>query len=132
MGELRVIDSEIRSVKNTSGASLPEGKIIIVNAAPTVEDEVMVASAATDAFYGVVKDAAIADGEWGVAQIRGRAKVLAGGAVAVGARVTSDANGDGVTAVAGNGVLGIAATVGVDDALFEVELAGPGGCTMPT
>jgi hypothetical protein len=129
--ELRVIDPETRSVKNTSAGVLAEGQIVIAKASPTVVDEADIASAATDAFLGVVKDADIAVGEYGLIQIRGRAKVLAGGAVAVGARVTADASGDGVTASAGNAVLGIAMTVGVDTELFEVELAGPGGCEMP-
>lgn len=130
--ELRVIDPEVRSVKNTSAGVLSEGKIVIVKASPSVVDEADIASSATDAFLGVVKDGDIAVDDYGHAQIRGRAKVLAGGAIAVGARVTADASGDAVTAAAGNAVLGIAMTVGVDTEFFEVELAGPGGATMPT
>ena len=54
------------------------------------------------------------------------------GTIAVGARVTSDANGKGVAAAAGNTFHGVAVTAGADGEFFEIELNGPGGAQMPT
>lgn len=55
---------------------------------------------------------AIAKGE----KVRG----FAGGTVAIGARVASDAAGKFVTAAAGDYVLGVASTAGVADVMMEV------------
>jgi hypothetical protein len=123
---------EHRSVVNASGSEIAEGKIVKLAANPTVPLEVDLASAVTDALYGVVVNAAIPNGEPGDAAIRGIVPVLAGGAVAAGDRVTTDANGDGVTATEGDVILGVAGTVGVDGALFEVELTGPGNDSLST
>lgn len=124
MAELRTYrpDGSIKSGKNTSGGSLAEGSIIIKKASPTVSDEIDAAGAATDAMIGVVADAAIADGSWGKYQCGGLAKALAGGTIAVGDRVTSDASGHCIAASAGNAVIGVANTAGTAAALFELDL----------
>lgn len=49
----------------------------------------------------------------------GVVKAYAGGVVAVGARVASDANGKVVTAASGDYVLGVAKTAGAANALIE-------------
>jgi hypothetical protein len=130
---LRTIVSpdDLRDIKNTSGATLRKGTFVKVKTSPTVEDEAAPCSAGTDPIYGVVYGRDIPDGDYGTAQIGGKAAVFAGGSVAVGANVTSDASGDGVTAVAGNVIAGIAMTTGVDGAFFEVELRLPGS-RVPT
>jgi len=131
-GEPRVqVDpNDIRSGKNTSGSEMAQGVIVKLKASPTVDDEVDLEATNTGVIYGVTMQV-IADGEWGNIQIRGRAKVLAGGTIAVGARVMPTTGGKSLTATAGNSVLGQAVTAGSSDAIHEVELAGPGGCEMP-
>ena len=120
----------IRSGKNTSGSEIAKGTIVKLAATPTVRDEIEPAGAVTDAFYGVAMED-IPDDGWGNVQVNGKAIVLGGDDVAVGARVTSTAAGKGDEAAAGNAVLGIAVTAGADGELFEVELTGPGGTEMP-
>lgn len=132
MSEPRVIAAahDIRAAKNTSGADMAKGVFVKLKASPTVDDEVDLEATNTGAIYGVTMEA-IADGEFGNIQIRGRALVLAGGAIAVGARVMPTTGGKSLTATAGNSVGGLAVTAGASDELHEVELAGPGGCEMP-
>jgi hypothetical protein len=122
---------DVRACKNTSGASLPVGTLVKIKASPTVPYEVEAATGANDPIYGVVKDAAIANGSIGDVQIRGIAQVLGSAAIAIGARVAATTAGKGVTASAGNAFCGIALTVGASGTLFEVELYGPGGAEMP-
>lgn len=131
MGQLRTYRPQgLKSCRNAASAALREGQLIIQKASPTYDDEVDAASAATDAIIGVVADGAIAVGAMGVYQNSGVALVFAGDAVAVGARVTSDAAGDGVTATAGQGWIGVAKTLGADGSLFEVDLDAK-GAEMP-
>lgn len=62
-----------------------------------------------------------------VVAVGGRSKVSAGGAVAVGDNVASDANGQAVTASTGDVILGVArsATSNADE-ILSVELTLPG------
>lgn len=121
MSNPRVIAPVIRQGKNTTSAALVKGKLVNVKASNTVDDEVEDMDA-TDTFFGVVAETSIAVGAYGDIQTEGRALVLAGGSVAVGDKVASDASGDGVTASAGTTVVGTAMTAGTDGELFEVEL----------
>jgi hypothetical protein len=121
-----VYEPVYRPCKNASGSTIAIGKIVKISASPTVNLEVEVVSAVTDALYGICANAAIADGEMGDVQIGGIALVMAGDTVAVGARVTTDASADGVTATDGDSILGVAVTAGTDGELFAVELTGPG------
>lgn len=132
MAEPRVMvgASEIRSVYNGTGGTLSKGTIVMLNSSG-VQDEIVAATAVTDAFLGVLMED-IATLSWGNCQIRGRALVLALGAVAKNARVTWGTGAKGTTASAGNGVLGVAASAASGaDVLFECELSGPGGLEMP-
>jgi hypothetical protein len=118
-----VPEDGLRNVKNTSGGTLRKGTFVKLYASASVEDEVAPCSAATDFIYGVVYGHDIADGAYGTVQIRGKAAVFGGDVVAIGAQVTSDANGDGVaTTTAEDQVAGVAVTAGADGAYFEVEL----------
>lgn len=85
--------------------------------------EVVVAAAATDKFIGVVV-ADVGAGEMADVRLRsaqGTVKVRAGGNVAVGDYVTSDADGEAVaTTTVGQEILGLALEAGVDNDLIEV------------
>lgn len=126
-----VPDKGIRSGKNTSGSPILKGRIVKLKASPGVDDEVIPAAAASDAFYGVTTHD-IADGEWGDIQVEGRAVVVAGAAIAVEARVTFGTGAKGAAASTGDSVLGIAVTEATTDGdEIEVDLSGPGGAAMP-
>jgi hypothetical protein len=123
----REIAPEPRSGLNNTGSDIAKGTILTWG---TTQEEIAPASAATDPFAGVAGED-IADGEWGRVVARGTALVIFAAAQTIGARVTSDANGNAVAAVAGNAVLGIAREAGAAATLAEVELSGPGGLRMP-
>lgn len=130
MAEPRVIvgPDQVRSGYNGSGSDIPKGTIVALDL--TVDHQIAVEATATGVYYGVTMEA-IADGEWGNVQIRGKALVLASTTVTAGVRVTATTAGTTVAASAGNAVLGIAVTAGTAAALHEVELCGPGGLEMP-
>jgi hypothetical protein len=71
---------------------------------------------------GVQQDKPTALGQPSMVRISGVTKALAGGTVAIGARVTSDATGRLITATTGNQVLGIALTAAVVGDIFTVLL----------
>lgn len=125
-----VNDRDIRSGKNTSGSDMAKGVIVKLKATPTVPDEIDLEATNTGAILGVTMEA-ITNGSWGNVQIRGKAAVLAGGTIAVGARCMPTTGGKSLTATAGNTVLGLAVTAGASNELHEVELLGPGGAEMP-
>lgn len=129
MGQVRSIkDSEcIRSKLNNTGGTIAKGTVCKLNG---VVGEAAVMAATTDDVYGVAM-ADIADGAMGDFQIRGKALVLSGGALATpGTLLMSSATGKAAAWAAGAGtnanVLGIQETTasGADE-LIEVELAGP-------
>jgi hypothetical protein len=121
MAQLREKPEIVRSVKNTSGGTLPKGTIVKLKLTPVVPQEVIAAAAATDNLYGVLL-ADLLDGQWGTACVKGLCLVRGGAAVAVGDAVTSDADGEGVPAAAGNNAIGVAYTIGADNTLFECEV----------
>lgn len=126
LNQERVIDPKIRSAYNGTGSTIVKGQIVKLATTPTYAGQVTPAAAATDPMYGVAM-ADILTLQWGDVQVGGVAIVLAGGTVAAGANVTSDAAGKGVAATSGNAILGLALTDGANAAYFEVELATPGG-----
>lgn len=88
----------------------------------TNADEVDVATAPTDTIVGVSVET-IKDGKSQSYQYMGRCPITAGGAVSVGARVTTDSQGRAVAAATGNFVKGIALTeAGQADDVFDIEL----------
>lgn len=133
MTEPRVFVSpgDIRSVYNGTGGELAKGTIVMYAASPTVNGEIVAATAVNDAFLGVLMED-LPDASWGNCQIRGIALVLSLGAIAANARLTWGTGAKATTAAAGNGVLGIAAMAAAGaDELFQAELSGPGGLEMP-
>lgn len=124
--QLREIPESIRSCKNTSGSTIVKGSFVKLKTTPTVPNEVVLCTAATDPAYGVTMQD-IANNAYGDVMIRGLAQVRGGAAVAVADRIAADADGEGVPAGSGEAVYGVALTVGADNVLFECELLGPAG-----
>lgn len=129
-GQPRVIDPRMIPIYNGTGGTLSKGYIVNAKAASTIPGEVVLATATTDGYLGVVAED-IADATWGDCQVYGVALVIGKGAVAVGSRVMFGTGGKGDVATATNSILGIALTLGAADTLFEVALSGPGGGEMP-
>lgn len=104
-----------------STGALAQGVIVKI-----ASGEVVAGAAATDALVGVTSDAVSAGNTVSV-KLRsgaGTAKVIAGGTIAVGDRVTSDGSGHAVaTTTAGDEVVGIALEAGVDNDVVEVMMA---------
>lgn len=96
----------------------------------TTTEQVDLATAVGDKAAGI-SVAAIGIGLYGDVQQQGRGIVTAGAAVAVGDRITTDANGKGVAAApiagANNAYWGVALTAASGiDVDFEIELVGVG------
>lgn len=89
-----------------AGANLT-GKLMLF-AKMSADNTVVVAAAATDSIVGVIREENV-QGKPVTVQFGGIAKVIAGGTIVAGNRITADSNGKAVaTAVAGNLVAGIA------------------------
>lgn len=125
LNQERVIAPEFRAVFNGTGGTIAKGTILKLDTSG-VAGKVVKAAAATDQFYGVAaRD--IPNNEYGDAQIRGVALVLAGtGGMTQGAQVTTEAAGLAIVASAGNTLLGMALTAALVTELFECELGGGG------
>lgn len=124
-----VPESACRPVYNGTGGTLSQGTMVKLKASPTYEGEIEAATGNTDAVYGVLL-ADLATSSWGDAQIDGVAQVLAGGTIAVGARVMPTTGAKSLTCTSGNSVVGIAVTDGAASALHQVELT-KGSGAMP-
>jgi hypothetical protein len=124
-----VPEHAVRAVYNGTGGTLSQGTMVKLKASPTYEGEIQAATGTTDAVYGILM-ADLATGHWGDAQIQGVAQVLAGGTIAVGARVMPTTGAKSLTCTTGNSVVGIAVTAGTASALHQVELT-LGSAAMP-
>lgn len=90
-----------------------------------VQRRVSLNAAATTPSIGVLCDVGKADAAGKGVTVRhlGIAKVKAGGTIAAGDKITSDANGKGiVTTTAGHHYIGFAKTAAVADDLFAVHI----------
>lgn len=102
-----------------SGADIPPHRFVQQG---TNKDEVALAAAATNTLLGVSFET-IYEGKSQSYKVSGPTVVEAGGAVAIGDRVTTDANGKAVTAATGNIVKGFAKSAAASDGdLMEIEL----------
>lgn len=128
INQQRTVAPVFRSSYNNTGATILKGTIVKLNAAgPLFAGEVAKAAANSDTLYGVTT-MDILNGAWGDVQVEGICPVLVGTASAVGARLTSDANGKTITWASGQSLLGIGVTAGVvADVYQEVEIAGVAG-----
>jgi hypothetical protein len=86
------------------------------------DGDLELASAATDSVIGVVTEGAVAD-KPATVQFGGIAKVICGGSITAGNRLTSDGDGKAVaTSSAGNRVFGIALESGSANEIIPVLL----------
>lgn len=112
-----------RTGKNLSGSDIPAKRILKDGA---TAGEIALASTVSDSFAGVSVET-IVNGKTQSYQKDGRCVLTAGGAIAIGDSITSDANGKGITATQSPGatqrVIGKAATAtaGADED-FELEM----------
>jgi len=106
----------------SAGAAITARKIVKFGAA---DNTVIQATAATDLLLGVAQpDLDTASGDTCDVHLAGIVEVKAGGTIARGDMVTSDANGDAVaTTTAANRVLGIAEVSGVANDIITVILS---------
>lgn len=119
-----VPDGGVRPGLNLSGSSIAQHRIVVMGAAV---DQVAQSAAATAPYYGVTMEA-IANNVTGDVQVKGKATIEAGAAVAKNVNVMSDAVGRAILATSTNNVIG--RTVVASTALgqiLEVEL-----CDQPT
>jgi hypothetical protein len=120
----------VRAVYNGTGGALSQGTFVKLKASPTYKNEIEAATGNNDQVLGVLIND-VADTTYGDCQVRGVAQVLAGGTIAVGARVMPTTGAKSLTATAGAATIGVAVTAGASDTLHEVELTAPGGAEMP-
>jgi hypothetical protein len=85
------------------------------------DGQVDLADSAGENCIGVVINDPAAAGEATVV-VSGKTVVTAGGTIAAGASIATDASGDAVTASTGNIVMGYALEAGVDGQVIAVEL----------
>lgn len=111
----------ILAINKKAAAAIPRGSICVF---VTDDDTVTFAASATAMSIGVLNQAKAAATDDRVdVQIEGIANVLAGGTVARGDLLTSDANGAAITTVtATNRVIGMALKSAVAGDLFDVHL----------
>jgi hypothetical protein len=129
MPELRQIvpDKGVRAYKNGNASTLPAKRLC---KGTTTEGQIDLATAVGDKPAGVSMEA-IPTGLFGDVQTGGKAKVTAGGVVAVNDRITTDGAGKGVAAApaagVNNAIWGIAKTAASGDGVdFEMELSPEG------
>lgn len=119
-----VPDGGVRPGLNLSGASIAANRIVVMGAA---DDQIAQAAAATAPYYGVTMEA-IADQVTGDVQVKGKATILSGAAVAKNVNVMSDATGRAILATSTNNVIGRTVyAVTAANQVLEVEL-----CDQPT
>lgn len=113
------VEANVQYYSAKAGADLSAKQHYIVKLDST-EDQVVLASAATDAILGVLQNKPTS-GQYGSIAISGVTKVIAGGNVSAGNMVTADANGKAVaTTNAGDSVLGMALTAAVSGDIFTI------------
>jgi hypothetical protein len=111
--------SDGRYIDRKSGADLTAAQYRVVK--QNSNRTVVLATAATDNLLGVLANAPQNGDTASVCGInaQGTFKVILGGTVAFNAKLTTDANGAGVTAATGNSVFGIAQEAGVAGQVIE-------------
>jgi hypothetical protein len=87
------------------------------------DDTYSVAAADTDALIGIFQATTTAAGQYVEVMTHGISRIVLGGTVTRGQKLTSDVNGNGVAASAGNQAIGIALESGVSGDIISVLLA---------
>lgn len=119
---MAALEREIVSIAIPANADLSASqfRIAVVNSS----EKAAIAAAATAKIIGVLYNKPAAADVAAQIAISGVARVTAGGVVAAGDLLTSDANGKAIaTTTTGNVLIGRALTAGADTQLIEVLLA---------
>ena len=130
-----VPDKGLRPIQNNTGTAIGKGLFVQIDPAgsddpndvvlPGAGEEVYGVNITSSVRLGVSPDAGLPDLEIGTAQVEGRAVVIAGALVAIGANIQSNGVGRGITATTGDIVVGKAITgAAADGDEFECELVG--------
>jgi len=115
-----VPDLGVRGRLNETGSAIAKNLIVRRH---TNVDTIQPVTANSQQPLGVTMES-VADGATGDVQVEGKATVIAGAAVAIGALVTGNASSRAITAASGQFVLGTAETAAAADGdIIEVELA---------
>ena len=122
----RTIDPKILAVYNATGSTILKGTIVKHVTPTAVPGSVTPATAATDPFFAIAMQD-ILNLQYGDGQVGGVAIVLAGATIAAGINITSDGSGKAAAAAAGNAIVGVSMTDGVNNGYMEVLLGLPGG-----
>jgi len=112
--------SETKQVRTfEAGAALAQQFLFVVQGA---NGQVTVLASAGARSDGVLNSTATTAGQSVAVQYDGRAQVLAGGTIARGGRVATNASGRGIAATTGQIVLGWAEEAAVNNQIFTVRL----------
>lgn len=117
------------SINNSPTIAAPAGAVIQNGAGKAVKFDatgnIVLCSTAGEAALGILilqHADEVKAGDIVTVQIKDIGKVVAGGAIAPGALVTTDANGKFVTAATGNYVIGQAMGAGVADGFLDIQI----------
>jgi hypothetical protein len=114
------VEESVVSITIEAGADLSAGQYKFVTVAS--DGQVDLTASAGGAAIGVLQNAPDAAGVPATVAIAGRVKVTAGGTVAAGNKVQSDASGDAIVAASGDTVLGYALQAADDGDVFAIAL----------
>lgn len=105
-----------------AAAVLPQYTFVRCNGATADgADRQVVAPTAAQAVDGVVINQVMRANTAATVVVTGRTKVLAGGAIAAGANVTTNAAGRAITAATGNIIVGKALEAGVNNQIISID-----------
>lgn len=114
-----------RTYPASADLSADQYKFVSVNSSGEILVNVD-AGAKDTAVAGILQNDPDAAGRAGTVAVGGASKVIAGaGGLALGALVTSDATGGGITATTGTIVLGICTTAAAATNIATVDMSGP-------
>lgn len=118
----QIIRAFEKSFVSTNDLSAAANQYTIMKADVANDQSIVPAAGATDPIVGVLVNLPKA-GKAANVQWLGSCKVIAGGTITRGDRVTSNSSGAAITTTsAGNSVLGIALSSAVSGDIFEVQL----------
>lgn len=116
------VEARLYDVSMLADGDLSDAQHYFVMLHATDADYIDLADAAADALFGILQDKPEASGRACNVRRIGRSKVVLGGTVAYGDKVTSDANGAGVAATTGQRYGGIALEAGDAGDTVTVEM----------
>lgn len=114
LGSTEILDKQL-----IAGASVPQYRIVKFGSDETAA---IVATGGTSVMLGITQDGTAATGADVNVRVAGIADLQLGGSVSLGDAITSDSVGKGVTATAGQNIIGIAANDGVSGDIIPVMI----------